>query len=94
MKIRFGFRDMEYPSPELGELRDSRDLLGDVPALRARMQEDGYLLLRGLIDRDKVLQHAAYDIGIHGGPARPDPGHTRAGSRHAAGWAQRADDGA
>ena len=62
MKIRFGFRDMEYPSQELGEFRDSRHLLGDVPALRARMQEDGYLLLRGLIDRDKVLARGVPDL--------------------------------
>jgi hypothetical protein len=56
MKIRFGFRDMTFPSAELGVLRDSSDLLADVPALHSRMAEDGYLLLRGLIDRDKVLQ--------------------------------------
>jgi hypothetical protein len=46
---------MEYPSDELGEMRDSNALLGDPAALRERMQEDGYLLMRGLIDRDKVL---------------------------------------
>ena len=56
MKIRFGYRDMTFPSAELGVLRDSSDLLGDVPALHGRMAEDGYLLLRGLIDRNKVLQ--------------------------------------
>ena len=56
MKIRFGYRNLEYPSPELGDLRASNDLLDDMPALRHRMAEDGYLLLRGLIDRDKVLQ--------------------------------------
>lgn len=54
--IRFGHRDLTYPSPELGELRDSNALLGDSAALHARMAEDGYLLLRGLIDRETVLQ--------------------------------------
>lgn len=56
MKIRFGHRDVEYPSAEMGELRASNDLLGDIPALHTRMAEDGYLLLRGLIDPDKVLR--------------------------------------
>lgn len=55
MNIRFGYRDLEFPSPELGELRDSSPLLGDMDAIRARMQQDGFLLLRGLIDRQKVL---------------------------------------
>ena len=38
-----------------GELRDSNALLDDVQALHARYQEDGYLLLRGYLDRDLVL---------------------------------------
>lgn len=53
--IRFGLSTMAYPSQDLGELRDSNDLLGDREALQARMAEDGYLLLHGLIDREKVL---------------------------------------
>jgi ectoine hydroxylase-related dioxygenase (phytanoyl-CoA dioxygenase family) len=56
MTIRFGYRNVTFPSADLGELRDSSGLLADVPALQARMAEDGYLLLRGLIDRDTVLQ--------------------------------------
>jgi hypothetical protein len=55
MDIRFGYRNIEFPSADLTELRSSNDLLGDVPALHERMAEDGYLLLRGLIDRQKVL---------------------------------------
>ncbi len=54
MRIRFGYRDMDYTGDELGQLRASQSLLGDPPALHARMSEDGYLLLRGLIDRAKV----------------------------------------
>ena len=38
-----------------GELRASGDLVDDVPALRARIEEDGYLFLPGLLDRDEVL---------------------------------------
>ena len=39
----------------LGELRDSSGLLQDVAALRQRMTDDGYLLLRGLLPREQVL---------------------------------------
>jgi ectoine hydroxylase-related dioxygenase (phytanoyl-CoA dioxygenase family) len=38
-----------------GELRDSADLARDASALRARMEEEGYLFLRGWLDRDEVL---------------------------------------
>lgn len=56
MNVRFGYRDIAYPSTALGTLRESNALLADMPALHARMAEDGYLLLRGLIDRKKVQQ--------------------------------------
>ena len=36
-------------------MRDSSALLGDGAALRARFREDGYLLLRGVLERDRVL---------------------------------------
>ncbi len=42
-------------SPEgFGTLRRSNDLVGDAEALRARMREDGYLFLPGLLDRAEV----------------------------------------
>lgn len=63
MKVRFGFRDIEFPSGELDQLRVSNDVLGDVPALWQRMDEDGYFLLRGLIERDRVL--AAREIVLN-----------------------------
>ena len=56
MKIRFGYRDTTYPNGTLGTLRDSQHLLPDMQALHAQFAEDGYLLLRGLIDREKVKQ--------------------------------------
>lgn len=56
MNVRFGFREMNFPSPELGRLQDSSHLLGDAPSLHARMAQDGYLLLRGLIALPKVEQ--------------------------------------
>ncbi len=55
MQVRFGYRDLEYPSDALGKLRESQALRGDRQALLARLQQDGYLLMRGLIDRDTVL---------------------------------------
>ena len=42
-------------SAEMGELRDCNPLLGDGAALRDRLAEDGYLLVRGLLPREKVL---------------------------------------
>ncbi|MFI5357575.1 MAG: phytanoyl-CoA dioxygenase family protein [Opitutales bacterium] len=38
-----------------GELRRSEDLLADLPALRERMKEDGYLYLPGFFAREDVL---------------------------------------
>ncbi|MEO6848014.1 MAG: phytanoyl-CoA dioxygenase family protein [Chthoniobacterales bacterium] len=39
-----------------GTLEDSSALLGDVAALRERMQEDGYLFIRGYHNRDEVIK--------------------------------------
>src|ERR1051326_3914101 len=47
--------ELEMDPPSFGTLRDSNDLLGKPEALRARMSEDGYLCLRGLLKRDEVL---------------------------------------
>jgi ectoine hydroxylase-related dioxygenase (phytanoyl-CoA dioxygenase family) len=43
-------------SPDaFGELVASNDLLDDPPALRQRMDEQGYIFLRGYLDRDHVM---------------------------------------
>jgi hypothetical protein len=55
MNVHFGKRTIAYPGPLLGELRSSNDLLHSADALRRRLDEDGYLLIRGMIDRQKVL---------------------------------------
>lgn len=59
MKVRFGHREMEFPSGQLTELRASNDVLHDAAGLRARLDEDGFLFLRGLIDRDAVAEARA-----------------------------------
>jgi hypothetical protein len=57
MRYRLGAREFEAESPYLTlRLRESNDVLSDVDALRARLAEDGYLFLRGLHDREEVLQ--------------------------------------
>lgn len=56
MNVRIGCREFEMGGPHLGQLLAANALLGDLPALRQRLADDGYLLLRGLIDRDKVMQ--------------------------------------
>ncbi|HTZ43859.1 MAG TPA: phytanoyl-CoA dioxygenase family protein [Jatrophihabitans sp.] len=50
-------------------MRDSAPLLADPPALRARFDEDGYLLLRGLLDPERVRDLRAdyfgrFDAGL------------------------------
>lgn len=56
MKVRIGQRELEMGGRYLTELRDANDILDDVGALRKRLQEDGYLLIRGFHDREAVLR--------------------------------------
>jgi len=56
MAILFGKREVELGGPHLGELRDANDLVNHPDQLRERLKEDGYLLIRGLHDREKVLR--------------------------------------
>ncbi|MDP6354745.1 MAG: hypothetical protein QF473_06580, partial [Planctomycetota bacterium] len=53
MKISLGNKDHEFPGPLIGEFRDCN--AGNAEALHTRMEEDGYLLIRGLHDREEVL---------------------------------------
>lgn len=54
--LRVGTRDLDLGGAHLGELDDATADMGNVPALRRRLDADGYLLLRGLQDRDTVLE--------------------------------------
>jgi hypothetical protein len=56
MEYRIGDRQLAAGSRYLTlELRASNDLLDDADALRRRLAEDGYLLLRGVHDPAEVL---------------------------------------
>jgi len=79
MQVKFGERFYEYPSQQLGELRESNDILHDTPALLQRLAEDGYLLIRQLIpyetvekSRQTILQHMADHEGTEPGSRRLD----------------------
>lgn len=56
MEIRFGKQMLTMGSKYLTELRDANDIFDDTEQLRFRLQEDGYLLIRGLHQRDTVLK--------------------------------------
>jgi hypothetical protein len=45
---------LEQSDNSLGELRDSSGAAGDIVELRERMAEDGYLFMRGYLDRNLV----------------------------------------
>lgn len=54
IKVKMGERELELDGPYLKELRDSTDIFDNDEALRERFKEEGYLLIRGFHDRDKV----------------------------------------
>src|SRR5919201_380480 len=56
MFLSMGKREMVLPGKYLGELREANDILSDVEAMRARMAEEGYLLIRGLFAREDVME--------------------------------------
>lgn len=57
MKYRLGPCEFEAESRYLTlRLRESNDILDDPAALRARLEDEGYVFVRGLHDRDEVLQ--------------------------------------
>lgn len=48
--------ELDLEPSVFGWLRESQDLLEDMDALRARMEEDGYLFLPGFFDRSSVRE--------------------------------------
>jgi len=63
MKVKFCRTEVEYPGEKLGELRDSNDLLDNTEALKARMSQDGYLLIRNFFDRETVMKAREAIVG-------------------------------
>ncbi len=55
MKVVMARQEFELGSQQMGFLRDSNSLINNPDALQARMEEDGYLLLRGVQLNEKVL---------------------------------------
>lgn len=47
--------DLEMDEDKIGHLRDSSDAAEDFEELRRRFEEDGYLFMRGYLDRDQVM---------------------------------------
>ena len=56
MKVKFCKTEVEYPGDKLGELRDSGHLVNDIAELKARIKQDGYLLLKNFISPETVLK--------------------------------------
>ena len=54
--VRFGELELQMNGPHLGSFRDANQLLDDPKALQGRMANDGYLLIRGLQNKEAVLQ--------------------------------------
>ena len=54
MNVNIGISEFEVGGEDLGQLRDSNDILNDFEGLRRRFKQDGYLLLRGLQKPDTV----------------------------------------
>lgn len=89
MTCPFGAASLELGGPYLAaDLRDSNDILDDATALRARLAQDGYLLIRELRPRSAVLdirreiltsleQNGALAPGtdLMDGVVRPGAGH-------------------
>ena len=54
MKLMMGQDELELGSKYLSTLRDANDLIDDMDAIHRRMDEDGYLLIRGLQKTEKI----------------------------------------
>lgn len=56
MRVEFQRKQMAFPTAQFGYLRDSTAALADTGELRRRIAADGYLFIRGMIDRGAVLE--------------------------------------
>ena len=65
---------LDLSEDAFGELRSSNDVLGNGEGLRRRMAEDGYLLLRNVLDRDRLMEARAYITDSLAAEGYLDPG--------------------
>jgi hypothetical protein len=70
-KVLFGGRECEVGGPDMDHLRDANDIADDPAALRARLVDDGYLLIRGLYDPAEVLAARREILAQAGGHIKP-----------------------
>lgn len=56
MQLSSNGHSLDMSPAAFGSLRDCNDLIGDIDALKSRISDDGYLLFRGLLNRDTVLE--------------------------------------
>ena len=56
MELSMNGLAFDFPGPVVDELEECNSMLGDVPALRERVESEGYLFIRELIPRTKVLE--------------------------------------
>ena len=56
LDLTFHGNKLVQSADEIGELRRSNDAIDDHDELHRRMDEDGYLFIPGLLDRDEVVE--------------------------------------
>ncbi len=66
-------RALDMDADKFGELRSSADAADDMPELRRRLQEDGYLFMKGYLDRDEVLAARAEIVERLAAAGKLDP---------------------
>jgi len=76
--LRLGTREIDSSDPRIAEvLRDGSALLGDAQALRDRLADDGYLLLRAFHPRDEILRAREVIVDYLAAAGALAPGHAR-----------------
>ena len=53
--VFLGDHELTFPGPHLGVLRDCNAVLDSAEGLQEQIAADGYLLVRGLIDKEKIV---------------------------------------
>ena len=74
MQVTIAKRKLELPGPYLDWMEEDNGISGDYHAMRERIRDKGYLLLRGLLDRELALQSRRQMLEIlsDAGALKPD----------------------